>query len=512
MSLFAKIFNRRLLLVIESVLVVLMMLLLAIFKLLPFKFYLVLLILLLLSIAILYALQRMKVVKTKSGRRVRINTQQGIYAKIVQCVLCVFLLIGNIYVISAVGFLGSITGGNKSVLKYSAIVLKDDSAQKVKDLAGYKFGYLKSEDAAENVNVNEVLTKIGNTTNENIKPKKYSDIETTINKLYNSKVKCIIINETDRKTYKKTQSDFEDQTRVIETFEIQIPNAKANKAKVTKEAFNVYVAGIDTYGNISEASLSDVNMVATVNPVTKQILLTSIPRDYYIDIAGTNGKDKLTHTGRKGIDCTVKSVENMLDIEINYYVKFNFTSFLNVVDAIGGVTIISPYDDFTTTKGHYLIKKGKNKLNAKKALAFVRERKSFSGGDRIRVQNQQLMIKAILKKMTSPAGLLKLNKVFKTVSKSIETNMSAGEITSLINFEIDTMASWDVQLYHLDGTDSRTKNLALTSTSNPNGLWVIIPNEKTITKAKKYIGKVKENELIKLDSEVKTTVNPNANK
>ncbi|MBO6046793.1 MAG: hypothetical protein J6P61_03480, partial [Erysipelotrichaceae bacterium] len=272
MSLFAKIFNRRLLLVIESVLVLLLMLLLALFKLLPLKFYLVILILLLLSIVVLYALQRMKVVKTKSGKRVRINTQQGIYAKIVQCVLCVFLLFGNIYVISAVGFLGSITGGNKSVLRYSAVVLKDDQAKKVKDLKGYKFGYLKSEDASENVNKNEVLTKIGNTLNENIKPKKYNSIETEVAKLYSSKVKCIIINETDRKAYKKAQSDFEDQTRVIETYEIQIPNAAATKAKVTKEPFNVYIAGIDTYGKISEASLSDVNMVATVNPVTKQVL------------------------------------------------------------------------------------------------------------------------------------------------------------------------------------------------------------------------------------------------
>ncbi|MBO6046167.1 MAG: LCP family protein, partial [Erysipelotrichaceae bacterium] len=416
------------------------------------------------------------------------------------------------YVISAVGFLGSITGGNKSVLRYSAVVLKDDQAKKVKDLKGYKFGYLKSEDASENVNKNEVLTKIGNTLNENIKPKKYNSIETEVAKLYSSKVKCIIINETDRKAYKKAQSDFEDQTRVIETYEIQIPNAAATKAKVTKEPFNVYIAGIDTYGKISEASLSDVNMVATVNPVTKQVLLTSIPRDYYIDIDGTNGKDKLTHTGRKGISCSVNSVEKLLDIEINYYVKFNFTSFINVVDAIGGVTIISPYDDFTTTKGHYLIKKGKNKLNAKKALAFVRERKSFSGGDRIRVQNQQLMIKAILKKMTSPSGILSLNKVFKSVSKSIETNMSSSEITALMNYEISTMASWDVQLYHLDGTDSRTTNLALTSTSNPNGLWVIIPNDKTVAKAKKYIAKVNENELVKINSDVKTTVNPNANK
>ena len=165
----------------------------------------------------------------------------------------------------------------------------------------------------------------------------------------------------------------------------------AKKVKVTKESFNIFISGIDTYGKISSVSRSDVNMVVTVNPKTKQILMTSIPRDYYVTLHGVKGyKDKLTHASLLGIENSVMTVEDLLDIDINYYIKVNFSSVINVVDSLGGVDVYSEYD-FTSIDGYHY-SKGYNKVNGEEALSFVRERKAFASGDnqRIKKQNKSL--------------------------------------------------------------------------------------------------------------------------
>lgn len=516
---FSRVFSRRVLFIIEALLSALLIGALAFFQLLPLKYFIAATVLVVLVLLLLYRGQQMKTVTDRYGMASKANTKLSVVLKFVQVLVCAALVFANYTVFRSAGFIDSISGKTTNKVEYSVIVLKSDTATKIADLKNYAFGYMSSTDSTETAHMNQVVAKIGNDLDETVTPTTYSSAKTTVNALYNGTIKAMIINELDRSTYKSVKSKFSSETRVIKHYYVKIASASANKAEVTKEPFVVFISGIDTYGSISKASLSDVNMIATINPVTKQILLTSVPRDYYIPIAGTSGKDKLTHSAKKGISCTMETIENLLNtyntgstIKFNYYVKMNYTSFMKVVDALGGVTINNPYGEFTTRIGFFKIKKGKNTLTAKQALAFVRERHSFADGDRVRVQNQQLMIKAIMKKMTSASSITKLNSIFNAVSASVETNMSSSEIRSLINMEIDDMATWDIQSYHLDGTNARVKQFSLITNTNPNGLYVMQPNTTTIKTAVNYIQQVLQNKTVKIkSSKTKITADPNAN-
>ena len=200
--------------------------------------------------------------------------------------------------------------------------------------------------------------------------------------------------------------NFENDVRILDTISIKIEsNVKVKDADVTKESFNIYISGNDIYGNILSVSRSDVNIIATVNPNTHKILLTTVPRDFYVQLHGTSGyRDKLTHAGVYGIDMSVSTMEDLLDLDINYYMRVNFTSLMKLVDAIGGVDVESDYS-FRAASGESFVK-GINHMNGKQALAFSRERKAFSDGDRQRGKNQQKVIIAILNKTLSSTTLI----------------------------------------------------------------------------------------------------------
>ncbi|MEG0977584.1 MAG: LCP family protein, partial [Bacilli bacterium] len=197
---------------------------------------------------------------------------------------------------------------------------------------------------------------------------------------------------------------------------------------VTKDSFNIYISGIDTYGAITKTSRSDVNIVATVNPNTNEILLTSIPRDYYVTLPSFLEKDKLTHAGIYGIDESVGAIENLLDIKINYYVKVNFTSLIKIVDTLDGITVNSKYD-FTSEDG-YKYKKGINNLNGEEALAYARSRHSYIGGDLDRVRHQQQIVEAVGKKIVSFDSVSKFQDILSAISNNISTNMETPKILS----------------------------------------------------------------------------------
>ena len=249
--------------------------------------------------------------------------------------------------------------------------------------------------------------------------------------------------------------------------------------------FNIYISGIDTTGNIRNVSRSDANMLLTVNTKTHQILLTSIPRDYYVTLHTYKAKDKLTHSGIYGIKETVSTVEDFMGIDINYYVRVNFTTVIKMVDVIGGIDVDSDYA-FTTSEG-YSFKKGTNHLNGKKALAFSRERYSFADGDRQRVRDQQKVINAIITKLTSSTTLLsKYTDILKSLSGSFQTNLTSEEINYLIKGQLDNMTSWSMTSFSLDGTSAS----AATYSMGSQKLYVMIPTQKTIDDAKEKINEV----------------------
>ncbi|TDP60493.1 LCP family protein [Aminicella lysinilytica] len=262
----------------------------------------------------------------------------------------------------------------------------------------------------------------------------------------------------------------------------------AKRVSVTDDSYNIYISGIDITGNIDTVSRSDVNMIVTVNPKTHKILLTSIPRDYLIKLPSANyASDKLTHTGAYGIDDTLGAVEDLLGIDMNYYVKVNYSTVLKLVDSIGGIDVNSDYT-FTTSgmKSIYTFNKGMNHLNGKQALAFARERHSFPDGDIQRNKNQQKVMQAVLKKVSSSKTLImKYSDILGGIQDYMKTNFTGTEIRDLIKMQVRDMPNWKITKQNMVGTDSTE---FCYSTGADQEVSVVVPDatsmEKAVTKIK----------------------------
>ena len=262
---------------------------------------------------------------------------------------------------------------------------------------------------------------------------------------------------------------------------------------VTDEPFNVYISGIDVYGDITQESRSDVNLIATINPNTHKILLTTTPRDYYVTIPGVSGeqRDKLTHAGTYGVDTSMATLENLYDTEIPFYVRVNFSSVEEIVDVMGGVNVESELS-FTTGKaaGEIVdVKEGMNHFNGKQALAFVRERKALATGDNQRGKNQQALLSAIIKKAVSPLIVFHANAMINSVSGNAETNLTEAQIKSLIRMQISRMKGWDIESVAAEGDDSG-KQYCYSYSAAP--LYVTVPYESSVNEIREKIQKMLE--------------------
>ena len=413
-------------------------------------------------------------------------------------------------------------------LNFSVIVRADSKYQSLDDLSGESMGYFKNDAEGMKESIAEIEGK-----NDKITLAAYENLSEMGKDLLNNEIDSILIedgyksilqdpeasaNEENNKESEEEKpvvgekipkadknedntilEDFEEQVRVIYTFTINMDLVETVKdVVVTEKPFNIYISGIDTYGDIASVSRSDVNIVATINPSTKQVLLTSIPRDYYVQLHGTTGyRDKLTHAGIYGIDKSLSTIEDLLDIEINYYFKFNFTSVIDIVNAIGGVEVYSDYT-FQSVKG-FNYTKGYNKVNGKQALSFVRERKAFNEGDRQRGKNQQAMIDAIAHKCMSPKILTQYNSLLKSLQKTFVTNMPPERMKSLVKMQLDTGSDWTITTNSLTGTDSKQYTYSYSGTP----LYVMVPSESSIQNAKDLINQVANGK--KLDASFKTS-------
>lgn len=221
----------------------------------------------------------------------------------------------------------------------------------------------------------------------------------------------------------------------------------------TEKAFNVYITGIDQWASEKGYDLerSDVNMIVTVNPKTHRILLTSIPRDTYVELYHVPEMDKLTHTGVYGVDETINTVEKWLGIKLDYYVKLNFSAVRDIINAMGGIDVYSPVA-FKTSLWGYEFQEGWNHLDGKEALFFARERKAFEGKDSLRVENQQRVMEAVLNKMLSSSTLLtKYGEIMEAASNNLETDMTTDEIQSLVRMQLDDLEDWDIDMQKVEG-------------------------------------------------------------
>ena len=384
----------------------------------------------------------------------------------------VFLILVIVYELNTIGFLKKLGFKNYKTENYSILVLNDSKYEKIEDLEKKNIGSLEFNTDGLKESKEKVEKKIS------VNFKTYNDISELKKDFEKNKVEAILIENSILAILTEDDGEFASSYKVIYDFSVDVETKDiAKKVDITKDTFSIYVSGIDTYGAVSSVSRSDVNMVITVNPKTNKILIASIPRDYYVPLAGKDGKDKLTHAGIYGVETSVKTIENLLDTKINYYIKVNFTSLIKVVDALGGVKAYSKYN-FTSMDG-YTYKEGYNNVNGEKALSFVRERKAFNGGDRVRVENQAAMIKALVEKATSPSIITKYNSLLKTLEKLFVTNLNMEDITEFIKKQIDDMKSWEVESQSLDGKD----DYQYTYSYKGQKLYVMTPDNETVINA-----------------------------
>ena len=361
----------------------------------------------------------------------------------------------------------------EQIQRYSVVVLKDSSYKQLSDLKNETVETVSSVDEENAQKAIEAMQK----EESSIQTKDIDSYSKMANDLYDENTKAILVNESYYAIIEAEHEDFQNDTRVIWSFDIEEKIKDISKnVNVTKEPFIVYISGIDTSGPVSTVSRSDVNMIVTVNPTTKQILLTSIPRDYYVTLANKGQKDKLTHSGLAGIDNTVETMENFLGIDINYYARVNFTSLIKMVDALGGITINNDVA-FTGYNGTYFAK-GNISIDGDEALEYSRERHAFGAGDNERVFHQQIVIMGMLNKMMSPAVITNYSSVLNAIEGCFETNMSSREITSLIQMQINDTASWNMVQKQFSGHGVMQTGGAYMPSSR---LYYMIPDDESVS-------------------------------
>ena len=268
-----------------------------------------------------------------------------------------------------------------------------------------------------------------------------------------------------------------------------LTGAEANK--ITKEPFVIYLSGVDTRGELTENARSDVNILAVVNPVTKRVALINTPRDYYVDLAGTDSKDKLTHAGLYGVETSMATLGNLYGINVDHYIRINFSGFINIVDALGGVDVYSD-QAFTSvgSPGYYdptTFVEGWNHLDGKAALAFARERHAFASGDIQRGINQMKVIDAMLNKIKSPALLMGFSKIMDAASDCFVTDFSQEQISALVRMQLSDFAEWDIQSYTVTGSGSTSTKCY---SAKGQKLYVMTPDDASVSKAKEMIASV----------------------
>lgn len=411
--------------------------------------------------------------------------------KIVRIITMIISLIISI-VLSFISFnilkTNSVLGNmnlNYKTHNYSVLVLKDSGYSDISELDGEKLGYYDNKlDEPK-----EILSKIEEKIS--IDSVLYNDLDETVDALMNKKVKMIVLEESYIKMLDE-ESNFSSMIKSIYEFKIKIEVKDVSKdTDVTAEPFNIYLSGIDTYGEVSSVSRSDVNIVITVNPKTHQVLLTSIPRDTYVQLSGTTGyKDKLTHAGIYGVEKSISTIEELLDIEINYYFKVNFTSVIDIVNTLGGVNVYSEYS-FTSMDG-YNYKKGYNYVNGEQALSFVRERKTFALGDIQRGKNQQAMIEALIRKCISPDIISKYSSLLDSVNGKFATNMPVSRLMNLVKMQLEGNYKWTVTSNYISGTDGSEYTYSYPTQK----LYVMIPDDDSILNAKELIDKVEAGKIL----------------
>ena len=421
---------------------------------------------------------------------------RAIVSKIICVVLTLVLIFGSCmggYYISKTGsLLTNITNVTKHAKNTVSVVVKQSSDIKNKSqLNGLSVGTLRTIGTQGSSKALKELSKDGIVMNQS----EYDSLSAMLEAFYNGEVDSIIINESSRSQILDMESyaDFDNNTRVVYQTSYKVENTdKANAVSdITSKPFNVLISGSDTRGGFDENGRSDVIMVATVNPKTSTILLTSVPRDFYVTTAcdAADGcmqgvLDKITHTGIHGTNTTKRTVEQLLGIEINYTFKVGFDTVTDLVDALGGVDVyVEP--GYAVSTSTFSVHEGTNHLDGEHALAYARERYSYTEGDRQRTKNQQQVLMGIVNEATKPSVITKYASIMDAMANTFSTTMSNEEISDLIKYQINNNPKWKMEQYMVDGTGDTLMCAELGDAAS-----VMVPDQSTVKMAKDKINAV----------------------
>ena len=420
----------RIAFIIQAILSLILVLTVARSGLLPRKYILAILVglIALAAITLLMNLRR--------NRRIRIAGTA--ISVVVIAVVCIFTTYFNRTL--------TVLSSNSKALKTDnmiVVVRADDPAQVLVDAKDYKYGVHIPKGATGGSSA--MVTDIEEALSAKINLVEYSSDIEAAKALLDGKVDAAIYNKAYTSVIAESidNEEYESLVRVLHQYGIETDIEK--ETVDVGEPFNVLISGIDVYGDISQTSRSDVNIIVTVNPKTKKVLLTSTPRDYYVRIPEVSGdsRDKLTHAGIYGVDATMRTLEDLYGIDITYFVRVNFDTLIKLVDAMDGLDVYVeyPFDAYTD---EYHFDKGWHDMFGDQVLAFCRERYSFADGDNQRGRNQEQVLKALIEKLLSPAILPHYAEILDSLDGFFQLNMSQEKIAELVNMQLTDNAHWEI--------------------------------------------------------------------
>lgn len=418
--------------------------------------------------------------------------------------LLIVLIIGNLYIFQTYNTLNKISGVNTKTSEIGVYVKTEDAAETITDAKDYIFGTLSELDIE---NTEEAVRQINEEIGAQIQVKEENGVMELVDSLLNGDCGAIILNHAYLPVLEEIEG-YEDINSAIREIDLRavdtvieqdtlnnVDNQQDIQTVDSDDVMLLYISGIDTRGTAIINTRSDVNIIAAINTKTRQVLLVSTPRDYYVPLSISGGvPDKLTHAGIYGVDVSMDTLGMLYGIDIDNYFRVNFAGFVNIIDALGGIEIDSDYDFSTGNVKGYHFNKGSNYVDGEAALAFARERYAFQEGDRQRGRNQMAVIEGVINKAMSPELLSNYTSVLSAVEGSFETNVSYNRIAELVRDQLANGGSWNIVSYSVDGSGDTKRPYSMSAYA-----YVMVPDQTTVDKAKELIQQVIDGEVINLN-------------
>ena len=426
-------------------------------------------------------------------------TGRFIGGTVLAVIMIAILAFGGFYINKTRSAISNISGETTEVTQMAVYVKSDDAADSVEATAGYTYGILSSLDRE---NTDGAVAHLNSEFGTEVQTKEYAGLTELADGILNGEVNAMLLNSGYLSVYEDMDgyTDFSTKIKEVGTVDVEStiqsaeestpiePITTANGGKV----YTIYLSGIDTRGEMTAKSRSDVNIIATVNTDTHEILLVSTPRDYFVPLSISGGApDKLTHAGIYGIDVCMDTLGMLYDIDINYYFRINFGGFVKVIDALGGITVNSDYDFDSKNILGYHFNKGENYLNGEQALIFARERYAFQEGDRQRGKNQMEVIRGVVKKALSPEILTSYSSILSSLDGCFGTNITYEEIAQILQQQLTNGGDWTIVSYSVNGTGATEKPYSMIQKA-----YVMVPDYNTVDKAKSLMEKVRNGEVV----------------